>query len=164
VKPCCSILLTLLLLAGCAGQSTPFVAQPVKNPDNARVYVYWPAQGWREKADEEAEIQVDGVPVGLLRYKTYLSLEVPAGNHEFRLTGEADSAAWKADWDGADQTFEYRLKPGGILFVRLLAKFDQSKNTLTNPGMSYVVQFLPRSANVARMEMASLKPSPHVPN
>jgi hypothetical protein len=143
---------------GCSAKpDEPFLPEPVSEAGNARVYVYWPPQGWREKAGSSLEVQVDGVPVGLLEYKTYIPLEVRAGVHEFRVTGEAQSADWEAEWEGEDKFFETRLKPGEIKFVRLLIKYDQQKNTWTNPGMEYVVQFLPRSAATARMELAELK-------
>jgi hypothetical protein len=154
------MLLLSFLISGCAGSpDVPFQPEPAASADSGRIYVYWPAQGWREKADEAGEVQLDGVPVGLLRYKTYISLEVPAGVHELRLTGDSQSPDWVADWEGDDRFFETRVKPGDITYVRLLVKFDQTKNTLTNPGMSYVVQLLPRSASSARAEMSRLKPS-----
>jgi hypothetical protein len=114
---------------GCSAKpDEPFLPEPVSEAGNARVYVYWPPQGWREKAGSSLEVQVDGVPVGLLEYKTYIPLEVRAGVHEFRVTGEAQSADWEAEWEGEDKFFETRLKPGEIKFVRLLIKYDQQKN------------------------------------
>jgi hypothetical protein len=151
-------LLVVMILSGCASSpSEPFSPEPTADPNNARVYVYWPGQSWREKAGSALELQVDGAPLGLLRYKTYIPLELPPGNHEFRLTGEHQSPDWEADWDGDDRYFETRLRPGDVKFVRLLIKYDQSSNKWTNPGMNYVVQFLPRAANAAMLEMADLK-------
>ena len=156
----CVLLLAVLLLAGCSSTgSQPFIPEPAENSDNARVYVYWPGQSWREKAGSSLELQVDGAPLGLLRYKTYIPLEVPAGTHEFRLTGDHQSPDWEADWDGDDRSFKLRLQPGEIKYVRLLIKYDQSTNKWTNPGMGYVVQFLPRAERSAVIEMADLKAS-----
>lgn len=152
----------MLLLSACAGApSEPFSPEPTSNPNNARVYVYWPGQSWREKAGSALELQVDGAPLGLLRYKTYIPLELPPGSHEFRLTGEHQSPDWEADWDGDDRHFETRLRPGDVKFVRLLIKYDQKSNKWTNAGMDYVVQFLPRAEKAAMMEMADLKISPN---
>jgi hypothetical protein len=152
----------LILLGGCSSKPIlPFEPEPAANPDNARVYVYWPGQSWREKAGSSLELQVDGAPVGLLRYKTYIPLEVSAGFHEFRITGDHQSADWVAEWDGDDKFFETRLRPGDVKFVRLLIKFDQASNKWTSPGMQFVVQFLPRSAKSAVIEMAELEVSPN---
>jgi len=149
-------LLLLVALAACAGDPVvPFTPAAPAHADAAQVYVYWPGQTWRERGQSSLELRVDGAPMGILRYKRYIPLEIPPGNHEFRLTGESAEANWK----GRDQAFELKLKPGEVLYARLLIKYDQQKNTWTNPGMSYVVQFLPRNPREARLEMADLKPS-----
>lgn len=152
------LLLMLTALAGCSS-APPFSPPAPARTDSARVYVYWPGQAWRERSGSALELQVDGVPVGLLRYKRYIPLEIPPGRHEFRLTGNGSSEAWKTDWKWPDQVFAKPLKRGEILYARLLIKYDQQKNTWRNPGMSYVVQFLPRTPDQARLEMADLKPS-----
>jgi hypothetical protein len=154
--------LLLVLMVGCSSKPTlPFAPEPATNPNNAKVYFYWPGQSWREKAGSSLELQVDGAPVGLLRYKTYVPLEIGPGFHEFRITGDHQSADWEAEWDGDDKFFETRLRPGDVKFVRLLIKYDQTSNTLTSPGMDFVVQFLPRSARAAVVEMAEMKLSPN---
>ena len=156
------LLLMLLVVSGVGCSSTqPFSPGPAAEPDNARVYVYWPGQRWREKAGSSFELQVNGVPVGLLRYKRYLEVELPPGNHEFRLTGNAQSADWQADWDGHDQVFVKPVESGEVLYARLLIKYDQQNMNWKGLGMDHVVQFLPRSAGSARMEMAALQPSRH---
>ena len=127
--------------------------ETLENPANARVYVYWPGQRWREKAGQYPEVQVNGVPVGLLRYKTYLALELPPGRHEFRITGFSEAA----NWDEQDLFFEMPVEPGETRYVSLFVKYDQSKNNLGDGFMQHVVQFLPRGESQARMEMRGLK-------
>jgi len=152
------VLTAVTALAGCRS-APPFTPPKPDRPEYARVYVYWPGQTWRERSGSALELQVDGVPIGLLRYKHYIPVEIPPGHHEFRLTGDGAGEDWRADWKWPDQVFAKPLKPGEILYARLLIKYDQQKNTWTNPGMSYVVQFLPRAPGEARLEMADLKPS-----
>lgn len=142
--------------AGCSSAPEgPFVPEPTHTANGVRVYVYWPGQRWREKAGKTVEVELDGVPVGVLSYKSYIPLEVRPGHHHFRVTGDSDAA----NWEGLDKSFEMRFKPGEVRYVRFLVKYNQEKNTWTNPGMSYVVQFLPRSASSAKTEMAGLEPA-----
>lgn len=147
------LLVVVVLLSGCQTTVVPFTPKAAEDAGNALVYVYWPGQRWAEKSGESPEIQLDGVPVGVLRYKTYLQLEVAAGEHELRMTGASDDA----DWDGKDQYFNTPLKRGEVKYVRLLIKYDQNSNNLSEGLMSHVVQFLPRSEGQARIEMGDLK-------
>ena len=93
-------------VAGCqTSGGRPFMPESVENPANGRAYVYWPGQRWREKAGKYPEVQIDGVPVGVLHYKTYLKLELPPGKHEFRVTAFSEAANWDVD----DKYFTTRL-------------------------------------------------------
>ncbi len=153
------VFLGMLALAAAVGiggcQSSggrPFMPESVENPKNGRAYVYWPGQRWREKAGKYPELQIDGVPVGVLRYKTYLELELPPGMHEFRVTAFSKAANWDVD----DKYFTMDIDPGKTVYVRLLVKFDQKMNKLGGGSMKYVVQLLPRGESQARMEMSDL--------
>lgn len=139
--------------AGCQSNDAPFVPDTLDNKANVLVYVYWPGQRYREKSGQSPEVQLDGVPVGLLDYKTYFRMEIPPGKHEFRITGDSE----QSDWEGTDKFFSMPVSAGETKYVRLLVRYDQTKNTWQNPGMSYVVQFLPASASVARREMGELE-------
>ena len=149
-----SLMLAMVVaLAGCQANQTPFVPQAIKQPGNGKIFVYWPAQTWREKSGSSPEVRLNGIPVGVLRYKSYIELETTAGTYELRMTG--DSAA--ADWEGADQAFTAPLEAGEIKYVRLLVKYDQETNRLGQGFMDHVVQFLPRAEKEARLEMYGLK-------
>ena len=119
----------------------------------AKIFVYWPAQTWREKSGQRPELRLNGIPVGVLRYKSYIELEVAAGTYELRLTGESDGAKW----DGPDRAFSTPLEAGEMKYVRLLIKYDQQTNTLGHGLLDYVIQFLPRAEQEARFEMFGLQ-------
>jgi hypothetical protein len=143
----------LLLLTACQTNQKPFVPEAIAVPGDARVFVYWPSQTWRERAGSRPEIQVNGVPVGVLAYKSYIEVQVPSGTYELRMTGDSEAA----DWNGPDQAFTTPLEAGETKYVRLLVKFDQETNTLGHGLLDYVVQFLPRAEPQARLEMYGLR-------
>ena len=140
-------------LAACQTNQTPFVPQAITKPGNGKIYVYWPGQRYAEKRGQSPEVQVNGVPVGVLRYKTYIELELAEGNYELRLTGDSPAADWELD----DRAFTTPLEAGEIKFVRLLIKFDQETNSLGHGLMQYVVNFLPRAEREAKLEIYGLK-------
>lgn len=145
--------LLMVLGGGCQSSGAPFAPTPLADPDNVRAYVYWPGQRWGEKSGQYPEVQIDGVPVGVLRYKSYLTLELPAGEREFKITGASEAAKW----DAGDHAFKLDLERGEIVYVRLFVRYDQNRNSLGNGFMKYVVQFLPRREAQARGEMSGLK-------
>ena len=154
--------LKLAVCLGCAGLVTAcsttapvFIPEAPISSQNALVYVYWPSQTWREQSGSRPELQVDGAPLGLLRYKTYIKVELRPGTHEFLITGNGQGA----DWPGEDKSFALKVDAGEVHYVRLLVKYDQSTNSWGNRGMGYVVQFLPRSERDARVEMGELSPA-----
>lgn len=146
-----TLVLTSFVL-GCQAKGPLFEPLARNNPDNALVYVYWPAQTWREKSGSYPELLLDGEPIGLLRYKTYMALEISPGTHDFLLTGDTE----RANWQTPKNLLTLPLKPNETKYLRLLVKYDQSKNNWTNPGMSYVVQFLPIAGKQARTDLADL--------
>ncbi len=148
-----ALLLVVGLFWGCQTTVEPFTPSTLQDPGNALIYVYWPGQRWREKSGQYPEIRLDGVPIGILRYKTYLMIEVAAGDHELRMTADSEAA----NWTGIDQFFSTPLKRGEIKYVRLLVRYDQNKNSLSDGLMTHVVLFLPRAGGQARLEMADLK-------
>lgn len=148
------ILMFGVFLASCQSNQTPFVPAAVKQPGNGKLYVYWPAQRYREKSGQAPEIRLNDVPVGILRYKRYIELEMPAGSYELKLTGDSP----EAKWTGQERAFPARIEPGEVLYVRLMVKYDDSTNTLGLGRMGYVVNFLPRAAQQAQLEIYGLKP------
>jgi hypothetical protein len=144
----------LLGFQGCQSRPSPYVPTAVKQPGNGKLYVYWPGQRWGEKSGQAPEIQLDGVPIGVLRYKHFIEVETSAGTYELKLTGDSDEARW----DGPARSFPAKVEAGENLFVRLMVKYDQETNRLLEGRMKYVVSFLPRAEREARFEMDGLKP------
>ncbi len=149
---CLMALALCVFVGGCQSKGALFEPYVRSDADNALVYVYWPPQGWREKSDEYPELRLNEVPVGVLKYRTYLVMEVPPGTHDFFLTGDSQYA----DWEGEDKSLTLPLKRGETKYLRFLVKFDQTENRLGGGKMKYVVQFLPISAEQALVDLAEL--------
>lgn len=156
-------LIEMILLIGCLVISTVsladdkrFTATAVVTPGNGKLYVYWPGQRWGEKSRKTPEIQLDGEPLGLLKYKTYIERELPEGTYNLKLTGSSDAS----NWDGAEREFPAKIEAGENMFVRLLVKYDQRSNKMLEGRMKYALTFLPRAEEYALAEMGKLKPAP----
>ncbi|MCZ6856048.1 MAG: DUF2846 domain-containing protein [Gammaproteobacteria bacterium] len=141
-----------VFIGGCQSEGVLFEPYIRSDTENALVYVYWPPQSWREKADEYPELRLNGVSVGVLKYRTYLVLEVPPGRHNFLLTGDSEYA----DWEDEDISLTLPLKPGETEYLRFLVKFNQTENRLGQGKMKYVIQFLPISTERALVDLAEL--------
>ena len=148
------VILSLIGLTSCQTSATPYVPTAVKKPGNGKLYVYWPGQRWGEKSGQAPEIQIDGVPIGTLRYKHYLEIETAAGTYELKMTGESEHS----NWNGPERSFPAKVEAGGNLFVRLLVKYDQESNRMLEGRMQHAVTFLPRAEKEALLEMDGLKP------
>ncbi len=143
----------LVALAACESTPTPYTPTLISKPGNAKLFVYWPGQRWGEKSGRSPEIQLDGVPLGLLSYKRYLEIEMAAGTYELKMTGDSEAS----NWNGPERAFPAKLVAGENLYVRLLVKYDQETNRLGQGAMSYAVTFLPRAEADALLEMNGLK-------
>lgn len=153
MRTICLISLALcVFLGGCQSEGPLFEPFVRNDAENSLVYVYWPPQGWRERADEYPELRLNGVPVGVLEYRTYLVLEIPPGRHQFLLTGDSEFA----DWEDEDELLTLRLKRGETKYLRFLVKFNQVENRLGQGRMKYVTQLLPISAEQALVDLAEL--------
>lgn len=142
-----------LALAACSSTPKPFTPTLITKPGNGKLFVYWPGQRWGEKSGQAPEIQLDGVPVGLLKYKRYIEIEMSPGTYELKMTGDSDTS----NWNGPERAFPARVVAGENLFVRLLVKYDQRTNRLGQGALGYVVSFLPRAEPQALLEMDGLK-------
>lgn len=149
-----AIILTLsVVLTACESTPTPYTPTLISKPGNGKLFVYWPGQRWGEKSGRAPEIQLDGIPVGLLKYKRYIEIETAAGTYELKLTGDSEAS----NWDGPERAFPAKVEAGENLYVRLLVKYDQQANRLGQGAMSYVITFLPRAEANALLEMDGLK-------
>ena len=142
-----------LLLGACASSTSTYTPTLITKPGNGKMFVYWPGQRWGEKSGRSPEIQIDGVPLGLLRYKGYLEIEIAPGTYDLKLTGDSEDS----NWNGPERSFPAKVVAGENLFVRLLVKFDQETNRLGQGAMDYTVTFLPRAEAEALQEMHGLK-------
>jgi hypothetical protein len=142
-----------LTLSACESNSKAYTPTLITKPGNAKLFVYWPAQRWGEKSGRAPEIQLDGVPMGLLRYRRYIEIETAAGTYELKMTGDSEAS----NWNGPERAFPAKLVAGENLFVRLLVKYDQESNRLGQGAMGYSITFLPRAEADALVEMNGLK-------
>ena len=142
-----------LPLSACESNPTPYTPTLITKPGNGKLFVYWPGQRWGEKSGRSPEIQIDGVPLGVLKYKSYMEIEIGPGTYELKLTGDSEAS----NWNGPERSFPAKVVAGENLFVRLLVKFDQETNRLGQGAMDYTVTFLPRAETEALYEMHGLR-------
>ena len=142
-----------LAVGACASTPTPYTPTLISKPGNGKLFVYWPGQRWGEKSGRAPEVQLDGVPVGLLRYKHYIEIEMAPGTYELKMTGDSEDS----NWNGPERAFPAKVEAGENLFVRLLVRYDQETNRLGQGAMGYAVTFLPRAEAEALLEMNGLK-------
>jgi len=147
------ILISCLAVAACTSSPTPYTPTLITKPGNGKLFVYWPGQRWGEKSGSAPEIQLDGVPVGLLKYKRFIEIEMAPGTYELKMTGESELS----NWNGPERAFPAKVVAGENLYVRLLVKYDQETNRLGQGAMGYAVTFLPRAESEALLEMDGLK-------
>ena len=144
---------SVLLIAACESTPSSYTPTLISKPGNGKLFVYWPGQRWGEKSGRSPEIQLDGVPLGLLSYKRYIEIEIAPGTYELKLTGESEDS----NWNGPERSFPAKVVAGENLFVRLLVKYDQETNRLGQGALGYAVTFLPRAETEALLEMDGLK-------
>ena len=134
-------LLILTCLGGCASSSY-FEPTPIANAGNAMVYVYRPAATNPAKKPltlSYPELMLDGKSAGMLKYKEYLALEVPAGQHEFLVTGLTRDAKWEP----RDLSYTLQVKAGKSYFLRYRVEFDVAKMSLGTFKGQYIINFMP---------------------
>jgi hypothetical protein len=147
------ILISCLAVTACTSSPTPYTPTLITKPGNGKLFVYWPGQRWGEKSGRAPEIQLDGLPVGLLKYKRFIEIEMAPGTYELKMTGESELS----NWNGPERAFPAKVVAGENLYVRLLVKYDQETNRLGQGAMGYAVTFLPRAESEALLEMDGLK-------
>lgn len=148
-----TIIIVILAISACQSAPTPYTPTLITKPGNGKLFVYWPGQRWGEKSGRSPEIQLDGVPVGLLKYKRYIEIEMAAGTYELKMTGDSEAS----NWNGPERAFPAKVVAGENLFVRLLVKYDQETNRIGQGLMGYAINFLPRAESEALLEMDGLK-------
>ena len=149
------LILPLLVSAtGCTSYGKSIDVASAAGPGEVVVYIYRPVTQWRPKTREYPEVLVDGNSVGLLKYKHYIQLSLPPGEHKLKLTGLTEASRWSFH----DSEHTLRLVPGEAAYYRLQVTFDENSNNIGNPGMDYNVYFGPVRAEEAVYEMRDTAP------
>ena len=87
-----------------------------------------------ERADYP-EVMVDGNSQGFLHYSQYLAIELPPGQHAFRLTGLTKGAKWEP----RDVDRSINLTPGETAFLEFRVEFNTAETGLLNTGPKYMI-------------------------
>ncbi len=152
----------LLLLSACgAGQSAKGPAlgydlPSASNPANGLLLIYRPKQSWRAAARQYPEVRIDGTPIGSLKYNGYLQFEASPGQHQLTLTGLSEEAS---RWDFKDRSVPVTLRAGETTYVQVVARFDETSNTLGSPGMGHELQLTLVGEEQARYSLPGMKES-----
>ena len=136
-----SLLLAVALLSGCAN-SDYFEATPIATPGNGMVYIYRPAAtnpGKKPLTMSYPEVLIDGESAGFLKYKEYLAIELPPGEHEFRVTGLTREARWAPK----DRSYTLTVEPDTEYFMRFRVEFDTARMSIDSFRGQYLIGFHP---------------------
>jgi hypothetical protein len=143
--------IALLSLYGCANSSF-FEPTPITKPGNAMVYIYRPAAtnpGKKPLTLSYPEVMIDGKSAGFLKYKKYLAVEVPPGQHEFLVTG----LTREARWEPKDNSLKLEVEPGQNYFLRFQVEFNVAKMSLGTFTGQYIINLTPVSETDAVYEI-----------
>jgi hypothetical protein len=141
-------------LVACANYGKSIEIDRPADPSEVVVYIYRPVTQWRPKTREYPEVLVDGQTVGVLKYKRYIQLSLPPGEHDLKLTGLTEASRWSF----RDSEHRLTLDHGEVAYYHLQVRFDESSNQIGSPGMDYNVYFGPVSAEDAVYELRGTEP------
>lgn len=131
----------LIYLSGCASSSY-FEPTPIAESGNAMVYIFRPAgtnPGKKPLTLSYPEVMVDGLSVGVLKYKEYLAVEVSQGQREFLVTGLTKAAKWEPK----DLSHTLNVQAGQSYFLRYRVEFDVDKMSLGSFRGQYKINLTP---------------------
>ena len=116
------------------------------------VYLYRPAAsnpGTKPLYFSYPEVMVDGNSQGFLHYSQYLAIELPPGQHAFRLTGLTKGAKWEP----RDVDRSINLTPGETAFLEFRVEFNTAEMGLLNMGPKYMINLtqIPESQAVYKI-------------
>ena len=140
-----------LSLAACAN-SDYFEASALSNSDNALVYLYRPAAtnpGKKPLVTSYPEITVDGKSVGMLKYKEYLTLELPPGEHDIVATGLTRDARWEPE----DRRYSLKTEAGESYFMRFRVEFNTDAMSIGTFRGQYQIHLHPVDESEAIYEI-----------
>ena len=146
-----AIVVALQFLGGCAN-SDYFEPTELANTSNSMVYVYRPAAknpGKKPLTLSYPEVLVDGESAGFLKYKEYLPVELPSGEHEFRITG----LTREARWEPKDSKYNLTTEAGKSYFLRFGVEFDVDRMSLGTFRGQYIITLHPVDPDEAVYEI-----------
>lgn len=125
-----------------------------KDPNNGLLVLYRPKQSWRAAAKRYPDVLMNGASIGTLKYNGFLLYEAPPGQHQLRITGLSKNAN---KWDFKDRDRAIRFEQGATRYVQVVVRFDDSSNSLGNPGMSHTLHVSSARAEDARYVLPGMK-------
>lgn len=134
-------IIVLVYLSSCASSSY-FEPTPLAKSGNAMVYIFRPAganPGKKPLTLSYPEIIIDGLSVGLLKYKKYLAVEVSPGQRQILVTGLTKYAKWEP----RDLSHTLEMLEGKSYFLRYRVEFDTDKMSLGSFNGQYKIYLTP---------------------
>ena len=138
----------------CANSSY-FEHTALADTGNAMVYIYRPGgsnPGKKPLVTSYPEILIDGTSAGMLKYKKYLAVELPPGQHEFVATGLTRDARWEPK----DRSYTLTVEPGQSYFMRLRVEFNTESMTIGSFRGQYLIHLHPVDESDAVYEIREL--------
>ncbi len=146
------LLLTLMLLVNGCSSPGYFEPTPIAQPGNGMLYIYRPAAdnpGRQPLRYSYPEILVSDKSVGFLKYKEYLTVELPPGKYEVVATGLTRNA----NWSPRNVSYKATIEAGKETFLKLRVAFNLDEMMLLDPGPKYFINLFPVNAEDAVYEI-----------
>lgn len=132
-----ALLIVYALLGGCSSPGH-FEPTPIVGSGATMVYLYRPAAsnpGSKPLLLSYPEVMIDGNSHDVLKYNSYLAIELLPGKHDFRLTGLTRSAKWEPK----DVNYSIELKPGETAYLKFRVEFNTAEMTFLELGAKYII-------------------------
>ena len=150
-----ALLIACALLGGCSSPGH-FEPTPIAQPGDAIVYLYRPAAsnpGAKPLLLSYPEVMVDDKSYGVLKYSSYLAIELPPGKHEFRLTGLTKNSKWEPK----DVNYSIELQAGETAYLKFRVEFNTAEMGLFEFGPKYIINLNPVAESAAIYEIRDTK-------
>ena len=150
-----ALLIVYTLLAGCSSPGH-FEPTPIVGSGAAMVYLYRPAAsnpGAKPLLLSYPEVMIDGNSYGVLKYKSYLAIELPPGTHDFRMTGLTKNSKWEPK----DVNYSIKLAPGETAYLKFRVEFDTAEMTFLELDPKYIIGLNPVPESTAVYEIRDTK-------
>jgi hypothetical protein len=147
-------------VAGCSSGNAVFKPTPLQTAENAMVYLYRPEASSPGVAKplrfSYPEVFVDDKSFGAIEYNRYLSMELPPGEHQLKLTGLTAGAK---DWEIRDIKQKVSLSPGESKFMRFRVEYNTSQMNVGQPKAQYHILLIPLAEEEALYEIRHTTPA-----